>query len=748
MMRDICARFKYRDVAASPTQSPTPTPSPTTAMVAPTPSRRVLLPRSSSSTSSSSSSSSSSPPSSSTASPPSLSPSASPSPSPSSSSRSSSFANCPPRELILQCLRRYHDAIERDRATFAAVSERITEDLAPFTVLKLGGFSLGNVAPKLLGMVLSSNTTLRTLDLGFNRITDRGATLLAAALEHNRTLESLYLSGNNIGPIGVAALANALRKNSTLRSLHLSGNNIGEDGARELALGLQANTGLRALYIGTNGIGSNGMRCLADALQVNQDLQELTLGQNRLGSDGLKHLAAAVATGRVRLTTLEIGKNGVEVDGVIALAKALCAAPNRLQNLYIDNNPIGDVGASAFAALLAKNAVLRVLDVSYTQMSLLGLRELSVGLSYNASLLCLLVDGHDWSSTQYMKKTNGLSGMALSAKGANNFAASCILGAIQQNHSSALCKLSGVDLSLVISSLPISEAEKQALMTEMEGRDGAPTAPRRPMDVLARNERVLKALQNHRALAVPQLKRKSSCESTVEEERETAPPQPQRQKTAYHKLTVNTNLPPIAPTSSTGPRSTPTPSRASMGARGPSLVRRPSWPADRGGLALKSPRYESTMEVHVRKVLGEIGKLPFNAEEYAMLQTYYLGGCNSPKTPQPLPQPTPTPTPSPCGSDETHPDGSAASAPTGPSSREPPSSQVHCPACRTSRLARYPKTMVLKSRLEAQPEASAAVFVLLRQLHYLVSVFQHVDHAELRVDELLVAFHGDDRTTA
>ncbi|GLD98358.1 hypothetical protein PINS_up007055 [Pythium insidiosum] len=589
-------------------------------------------------------------------------------------------------------------------------------------------------------MVLTRNASLRTLDLGFNRITDRGATLLAAALEQNRTLESLYLSGNDIGPIGVAALANALRKNSTLRSLHLSGNNIGEDGARELALGLQHNTGLRALYIGTNGIGSNGMRCLADALQVNRDLEELTLGQNRLGSDGLKHLAAAVATGRVRLTTLEIGKNGVEVDGVIALAKALCAAPNRLQNLYIDNNPIGDVGASAFAALLAKNAVLRVLDVSYTQMSLLGLRELSVGLSYNASLLCLLVDGHDWASTQYMKKTNGLSGMALSAKGANNFAASCVLGAIQQNQQSALCKLSGVDLSLVIASLPVSDAEKQALLADKDARDGA--APRRAMDVLARNERVLKSLQNHRALlAVPQLKRKSSCETTTaEEERDTAPPQPQRQKTAYHHLTVNTNLPPIAPSTSTstassGPRSTPTPSRAT---RGQSLVRRPSWPADRG-LALKSPRYESTMEVQVRKVLGEISKLPFNAEEYSMLQTYYLGGCTSPKTPRPVASQA---TPSPCGSDEPQP--SEASNTATPE-------QVHCPACRTSRLARYPKTMVLKSRLDAKSDASPALFVLLRQLHYLIGVFQHVEHAELRVDELLVAFHDHhdgNRTTS
>ncbi|GLE10615.1 hypothetical protein PINS_up022832 [Pythium insidiosum] len=97
-----------------------------------------------------------------------------------------------------------------------------------------------------------------------------------------------------------------------------------------------------------------------------------------------------------------------------------------------------------------------------------------------------------------MKKTNGLSGIGAVGERRHNFAASCVLGAIQQNQQSALCKLSGVDLSLVIASLPSSDAEKQALLADKDARDGA--APRRAMDVLARNERVLKSLQNHRAL--------------------------------------------------------------------------------------------------------------------------------------------------------------------------------------------------------------------------------------------------------
>lgn len=663
---------------------------------------------------------------------------------------------CPSRELIQRCLRSYYRDVENRTATWRDVSERMQSDLAPYSVLKLGGFSLGNIAPKLIGHVLAHCSNLRTVDLGFNRISDKGAALLAKALEHNASLESLYLSGNDIGPAGAKALATALTKNSTLRSLHLSGNNIGEDGAAALADGLKANTGLRSLYVGTNGIGSNGMARLADALRVNKVLEELTLGQNRIGSDGLRHLAAAFASGETVLTTLEIGKNGVDADGALALAKALCSARNSLQNLYMDNNPMGDVGASAFGALVAKNAVLRVLDVSYSQMSLLGLRDLSMGLAYSTSLLCLLLDGHDWASTQFMKKTNGLTGASLSSKGASNYAASCIVGAINANPRSVLVKLTGVDLSLVA---PV--AGDSAMDATTSDDAAASGATRRYSDALTRNERVLKLLQDARRTTTSN-KRKVPDED--ESPRASSPsgasssgavddtPEPTLPK--YQRLDANG---PVKSSSSSGSigsssgssdsASVPSaaaatgsavvppppaftarrPPRVGLPSRG-SLVQLPTAAAASGSasvpaprLALKSPRYESTMDVHVRKVVAEIATLPFNADEYTNLQAYYLGGCHGPKDPG-----------------AAAPDASTALADDNTVVREP----SLCPACRNSRLAKFRRVMALKARLEARKEATpAALLVLLRQLHYLIGVFQHVDGADERIDALLVSVH-------
>jgi Ran GTPase-activating protein (RanGAP) involved in mRNA processing and transport len=642
-------------------------------------------------------------------------------------------ATCPSRELIHSHIRRYYrdvDAAAKAANTdWEAVSARIRRDLAPYSVLKLGGFSLGDACTRLLGDVLAhGDSKLRTLDLGFNRLTDKGATQLAQALETNTSLESLYLSGNEIGPAGARALAHALTKNTQLRSLHLSGNNIGEEGARFLADGISGNAALRALYLGTNGIGAAGMQSLATALTQNKSLEELTLGQNKGGSAGVRHLASAFATGHVALSTLELGKNGVDQEGAIALARSLCGV-NRLQNLYMDHNPLGDVGASAFGALLAQNSELRVLDLSYTHMSLLGLRELSVvGLARSRALLCLLVDGHDWASTQYMKKNQhpSLNGASLATKGANNYAASCIVGAINANSHSVLFKLTGVDLSLVVA-VPAPSGD---------GRSES--------DTLSRNELVLKGLRDARAAAqatataagIPPSHKRKTAEETGNAAADRAAAggtdsgadsdagensSPVVQHPKFQKLEGNLKagsssgsvssanggsgggsrpgsanallglLPPPhngpgsgAPANGSGSSS---PSKTSSN-RPPRVIRIPSrgsmgrFPRSGGScekrLALKSPRYESTMEVHVRKVISDIAKLPFNADEFETLQAYYLGGrCST---------------------------GSSGCSDWGVDdvTGEP----TPCPACRSSRLAQYRRTMV--SRVSCSASSSVA----------------------------------------
>ncbi|TDH70547.1 hypothetical protein CCR75_009168 [Bremia lactucae] len=689
---------------------------------------------------------------------------------PSQIARSTGDEACPSRELIHSHIQRFYrnvDSAAEVTTDWEVVSARICRDLAPYTVLKLGGFSLGDSCTRLLGDVLSHDACkLRTLDLGFNRLTDEGASRLAIALTTNASLENLYLSGNDIGPTGAQALAQALTKNTHLRSLHLSGNNIGEEGARFLADGIAGNTALQALYLGTNGIGTAGMQSLATALTHNKSLEELTLGQNKVGSAGVLHLAAAFATGQVVLSTLELGKNGVDQEGAIGLARSLCGT-NHLQNLYMDHNPLGDVGASAFGALLAQNTELRVLDLSYTQMSLLGLRELSVvGLARSRILLCLLLDGHDWASTQYMKKNQhpSLNGASLATKGANNYAASCIVGAINANVHSVLFKLTGVDLSLAVA-MPTSSTIEN----------------RRSSDTLSRNEMVLRGLRDARgttpsaatASGIPPSHKRKPTEDTVLTTADRMPaggtdlgadcdvgdgssplvPQPKFQKLEGNikagsssgsicsvsgscSRTESANaLLGLLPSphngsgngasNSAGGSEGNSPSKTSSN-RPPRVIRIPSrgsagrLPRSNGScekrLSLKSPRYESTMELHIRKVIFDIAKLPFNADEFKTLQAYYLGGqCSI-----------------------------GANGCGNLVSEDVTSELTSCAASHSSRMARYRRTMALINRLEASKQATDVVLLmLLRQLHYLVGAFKNTKNAAQTIDEILVSVHEE-----
>lgn len=75
---------------------------------------------------------------------------------------------------------------------------------------------------KLAKVLRGGVNALRELNLGWNSITDKGASALAEALKKNHTLQSLDLSGNDIAEIGTKALAQSFTANIMLTKLYLT----------------------------------------------------------------------------------------------------------------------------------------------------------------------------------------------------------------------------------------------------------------------------------------------------------------------------------------------------------------------------------------------------------------------------------------------------------------------------------------------------------------------------------------------
>ena len=344
------------------------------------------------------------------------------------------------------------------------------------------------------------------------------------ALPH---LKRLYLSGNVIQLDGITALAQSLCGNSCLEQFYFSGNQgLGIEGAKVLAEAVRSpKSALQSLYIGSNHLGTEGVLTFVKHLDdthaarttshVSHDLpeqeqtsmnkkikthhhhqsdtrpgehgpppdifspdqknpsvvhlKELMLGQNQIGARGIEVLAASL-TGPLRgLRTLELGSNDIGDDSVRYLASALEPQldPQResgLEQLYLDHNPIQDGGATALGVMLSRNARLRILDLSFTALSLQGFRGLATGVRENPhtlTSLCLegalvlhhrtharsLSSRNPTSNTNLISPTNVVGRLEIQAEEQKKMAARLFAAAIlSSSYTLCLEKLTGVRL--------------------------------------------------------------------------------------------------------------------------------------------------------------------------------------------------------------------------------------------------------------------------------------------------------------
>ena len=125
------------------------------------------------------------------------------------------------------------------------------------------------------------------LRLSYNKITSQGVSILAEVLHNNTTLEGLYIFSNRVGDKGIYSLAQVLAENnSTLKTLSLGWNGITDEGAEYLAEMLKTNRTLSELWLPCNKISDQGVKLLANALiQYNTSLKTLSLDVNESVSD-------------------------------------------------------------------------------------------------------------------------------------------------------------------------------------------------------------------------------------------------------------------------------------------------------------------------------------------------------------------------------------------------------------------------------------------------------------------------------
>lgn len=93
--------------------------------------------------------------------------------------------------------------------------------------------------PAQQGGAMAYNSTLRSVRLHRNNISDGGAEAFAALIAENTALTSLALSNNHIHDVGGALMAEALKANTRLRELDLSRNHFTQEVEQRLAAAVE-----------------------------------------------------------------------------------------------------------------------------------------------------------------------------------------------------------------------------------------------------------------------------------------------------------------------------------------------------------------------------------------------------------------------------------------------------------------------------------------------------------------------------
>jgi len=185
-----------------------------------------------------------------------------------------------------------------------------------------------------LGILLTGNDSLQIIDLRNNEIRDRGMVYLCDALLDNRGLVSLTVWNNGITHAASPALKKLLAGNQSMRTLNLGCNKLGDQGLMDMIPGgLEHNRSLHNLGLQANNLTCCAIISLAESLASGTRLHRVDLRKNAVQLAGLMALAAAMKLCPT-VTCLDLNvtssENSEEYDRLSGEISALCAAHQSL----------------------------------------------------------------------------------------------------------------------------------------------------------------------------------------------------------------------------------------------------------------------------------------------------------------------------------------------------------------------------------------------------------------------------------
>ena len=157
-------------------------------------------------------------------------------------------------------------------------------------------------------LALKHISTLKVLDLSDNYITEFVADDLSNVIDCNPLLNILRLRSNKLKTIGAIKICKSLAKITTLKTLNMRNNEITEEASEAIATMLFSNTGIEELYIGCNYLEAGIFKILT-ALKHNLIIKLLDLDNNNICGRAGNELLSVVQSNT--LENLWLAKNNL-----------------------------------------------------------------------------------------------------------------------------------------------------------------------------------------------------------------------------------------------------------------------------------------------------------------------------------------------------------------------------------------------------------------------------------------------------
>ena len=238
---------------------------------------------------------------------------------------------------------------------------------------------------------LSKTSLLTFLDISHNEVTREAANEIGPAIVRNKSLQYLNLGSCILSENSLILVTDSLLNTTSLLSLDVSHNWITEKAAQSMAVFLKKNTGLQHLNFCACFVG-DAILTVTDTISQYYVIKHLNFSSNVFTFDAAKLLGSILMLNKY-IECLDLGHCNLNEYGLIEILNSLTNITTLLY-LNLESNIISGKLADGIASVIYKNVSLNYLNFSNCNMLESEMKTIFHGIKQISSVEQLNISGN------------------------------------------------------------------------------------------------------------------------------------------------------------------------------------------------------------------------------------------------------------------------------------------------------------------------------------------------------------------